>query len=53
VDRIEIVRNGGDEAFRVTVRLDNGAFQAVMLARVVDLRIGDRVRVEGNTIFHG
>jgi outer membrane lipoprotein SlyB len=42
-----------DEAFRVTVRLDNGAFHTVMLDRVSDLRMGDRVRIEGNTIYRG
>jgi hypothetical protein len=59
VDRIEIVRRGedrrvrDDEAFRVTVLLDNGAYHTVMLDRVVDLRTGDRVRLEGNTLFRG
>lgn len=42
-----------DEAFRVTVLLDSGAHHTVMLDRVVDLRTGDRVRLEGNTIFRG
>jgi outer membrane lipoprotein SlyB len=42
-----------DEAFRVTVRLDNGAYHTVMLDRVSDLRTGDRVRIEGNTIYRG
>jgi hypothetical protein len=59
VDRIEIVRRGDgrrvrdDEAFRVTVLLDNGAYHTVMLDRVVDLRTGDRVRLEGSTLFRG
>ena len=46
-------RARADEAFRVTVLLDNGAYHTVMLDRVVDLRTGDRVRVEGNTLFRG
>lgn len=54
VDRIEIIRGArADEAFRVTVLLDNGAFHTVMLDRVVDLRTGDRVRLEGNALFRG
>ena len=46
-------RARSDEAFRVTVRLDDGAHHTVMLDRVVDLRTGDRVRLEGNTLYRG
>lgn len=46
-------RARSDEAFRVTVLLDNGAYHTVMLDRVVDLRTGDRVRLEGNALFRG
>ena len=46
-------RARSDEAFRVTVLLDNGSYQTVMLDRVVDLRTGDRVRLEGNTLYRG
>ena len=46
-------RASDDEAFRVTVRLDDGAYHTLMLDRVSDLRTGDRVRIEGNTIYRG
>ena len=38
------------ESFRVTVRLDNGAVQTVNQDNISDLRTGDRVRLDGNSI---
>ncbi len=39
------------ETFRVTVRLDNGSYQTLTQENITDLRPGDRVRVEGNTLY--
>ena len=39
-----------NEAFRVTVRFDNGDYQTLMQNNITDLRTGDRVRIEGNRI---
>ena len=36
--------------YRITVRLDSGSTLTVEDTREVNLRIGDRVRVEGNQI---
>jgi outer membrane lipoprotein SlyB len=36
--------------YRITVRLDSGSTLTVEDAREVNLRVGDRVRVEGNQI---
>jgi outer membrane lipoprotein SlyB len=43
-------QRGPQESFRVTVRMDNGAFQTISEANISDLRTGDRVRVDGNNI---
>lgn len=48
---IERRSRGANETFRVTVRLDNGAYQTVMQDNITDLRTGDRVRVEGDRIY--
>ena len=38
------------ETFRVTVRMDSGGYQTVIEDNITDLRTGDRVRVDGNSI---
>lgn len=38
------------ETFRVTVRMDNGSYQTVTQENIMDLRTGDRVRVDGDNI---
>jgi outer membrane lipoprotein SlyB len=38
------------ESFRVSVRMDNGGMQDVTSDNISDLRTGDRVRVEGNSV---
>ncbi len=38
------------ETLRVTVRLENGAYQTVTTDNITDLRSGDRVRVDGGSI---
>ena len=48
---IEKHSRDADEAFRVTVRLDTGAYQSVTQADIADLRSGDRVRVEGGRVY--
>jgi len=47
---IEGRRRASHEAFRVTVRLDNGMTQTVTHDDINDLRTGDRVRLDGNLI---
>lgn len=47
-----IARNRADnEVYRITVRMDNGVTAQYDYERVDDLRIGDRVRVEGGQIL--
>ena len=38
------------ESFRITVRMDNGSYQTVTEENIMDLRTGDRVRVDGNNL---
>lgn len=42
---------GANEAFRVTVRMDNGRTEVVTQDDISDLRTGDRVRVDSNRIY--
>jgi hypothetical protein len=42
-----------DEAFRVSVRLNGGAYRTMDVTGIVDLRTGDRVWLDGNTLFRG
>ena len=44
-------RRASNETFRVTIRLDNGSYQTVTQENIMDLRPGDRVRVDGNNIY--
>lgn len=48
---IERRSRGANETFRITVRLDNGAYQTVTQDNITDLRTGDRVRIEGDRIY--
>ena len=41
---------GPDEAFRVTVRMDDGSVRTVTQDNITDLRTGDRVRLNGDYI---
>ena len=43
-------RRADNEAFRVSVRLDNGSYQTVMQEDLNDLQTGDRVRLDGNRV---
>jgi outer membrane lipoprotein SlyB len=42
---------GPNEAFRVTVRMDDGSYRTVTQENITDLRSGDRVRVEGDSVY--
>lgn len=51
--QIEKSRAGGTtttDYYRVTVRLDNGSYQSYDQESVGDLRVGDRVRVDGSRV---
>ena len=49
-NQIQQRQRADHESFRVTVRFDDGTYQTIEEKNFVDLRTGDRVRVEGNTI---
>jgi len=38
------------DAYRIRVRLDNGGSQTVAQQSIIDLRVGDRVRIENNRV---
>jgi len=40
-----------DEVYRVWIRLDNGGMRSLDFHRVDDLRVGDRVRYDGNQLY--
>jgi uncharacterized protein YcfJ len=40
-----------DEVYRVWVRLDNGLTRSLDFYRIDDLRVGDRVRFDGNQLY--
>ena len=42
---------GANETFRVTVRMDDGNLRTIMQDNITDLRTGDRVRVEGDSVY--
>lgn len=42
---------GANETFRVTVRMDNGAYQSIVQDNITDLRSGDKVRVQDGRIY--
>lgn len=44
-------QNGTSGVYRVTVRLDNGEVRTFDYAELPNLRVNDRVRVEGNQLF--
>ena len=50
-NQIEKRSRSANETFRVTVRLDNGAYQTVTQDNITDLRTGDRVRVNGDQVY--
>jgi outer membrane lipoprotein SlyB len=50
-NQIEKRSHGPNEAFRITVRLDDGGYQTVTQDDIADLRAGDRVRIEGGRVY--
>ncbi|CAN5478247.1 hypothetical protein BH11PSE7_BH11PSE7_00490 [soil metagenome] len=48
-------RNGSQvvESYRITVRIDNGAMRSYDVGNAVDLRPGDRVRIENGVLTRG
>ena len=50
-NQVQSRKRADHETFRVTVRMDNGQYQTVTQENIMDLRTGDRVRVEGNNIY--
>ena len=49
-NQVQQRRRQDHESFRVTVRMDNGSYQTVTQENIMDLRTGDRVRVDGSNI---
>lgn len=53
-NEIEKNRNAGNgyagDAYRVDVRVEGGAVRTVMMENVGDIRVGDRVRIDGDRI---
>jgi outer membrane lipoprotein SlyB len=43
-------RQGGD-AYQIRVRVDNGSMQTVTQNSIVDLRVGDKVRIQQNRVY--
>lgn len=42
---------GANETFRVSVRMDNGAYQSIVQDNITDLRSGDRIRVQDGRVY--
>lgn len=49
-NEIEKRRRGDDEVYRISVRLDNGSVREFDYERIDDLRVGDRVKIEGGVL---
>ena len=47
-NQVQQRRRNDNEAFRVTVRMDNGSYQTITEDNITDLRTGDRVRLDSN-----
>ena len=43
--------SGGNDAYRVRVLLDRGGYVTVNQRDIADLRVGDQVRVENDTVY--
>lgn len=44
-------RNQMRDMYQITVRLNNGGYQTITQDSIVDLRIGNRVRIDGNRVY--
>ena len=49
-NQIERRNRRDDEVYRVSVRFDNGSVQSYDFQRIDDLRVGDRVKLEGGQL---
>jgi outer membrane lipoprotein SlyB len=43
--------NGGQQMYQVNIRLDNGEYRTVVQDSVVDLRVGNRVRIVDGRVY--
>lgn len=43
--------NPGNDVYRIRVRLDGGSYMTVTQKDIGDLRVGDQVRVENDTVY--
>lgn len=50
-NEIEKSRAQGQDAYQISVRLDNGEYRTVMQDSAVDLRVGNRVRVVDGRVY--
>jgi outer membrane lipoprotein SlyB len=50
-NQIQQRQRGPNETFRVSVRMDDGSYRTVTQANITDLRTGDRVRVDGDSVY--
>ena len=41
----------GSDAYQIRVRVDNGSMQTVTQNSIVDLRVGDKVRIQQNRVY--
>ena len=44
-------QRASNEAFRISIRMNDGSYRTMDEPNIADLRTGDRVRVEGNNIY--
>jgi outer membrane lipoprotein SlyB len=49
---IESRQKSHDDTYRITVRMNDGTYQALMHSTATDLRVGDRVRVGHGGVVH-
>lgn len=47
----QVQKRNANDVFRVTVRFDNGTTQTFNYDRIDDLRVGDRVRYDGQQLY--
>lgn len=47
---IEKRTNPGSDAYKITVRMENGSYQSFMQSANPDLRVGDRVRIDNGVV---
>jgi len=50
-NQIEKANRGAQDFYRVAIRTDHGQVRTFDYQQLSDLRVGDRVRVEGNQVF--